>query len=499
MKTQTRAPRAKPNLVTKPTRPAVSPSAVAVKLSDLETKFGWTAGSWQDQLLRAADAGKTGSVSAQQISAYLENPTDAKFVTSTNMDKLIADVGASKSIASLPTGWEQTVAKAADQNKDGTLTAAELTGYLQTVKSTTSSAGTLWLPDQKAAAFESTVKDLTGEADLMRGNNLVGTELPREYMRIIEDDPHRTANMVSYTLTASDQHQTLSNVSRKNNFHADPAYKNSSTPTDYDNSGFDRGHQKPAEDSPNMEAMNETFLMTNMAPQTKVLNEQSWKYLEEATRELVNATGGTATIVTGSLYVDANMQPLPDAQIQWIGEKGQKRVAVPTHSFKTVILQKPDGTTQAYAFVVPNRNDLPSKAKDIQALLQTCRSPIGGVEKALTGNAQLYAGLPPALATTLKADSKMAIQVPDPQAPPRRRDGLPTRLVRQDGQLRDVSRRSAARRGSRPLQPGREHHEERRLSRSKTAVSGSPRRLSRQRLSTGSTATAHPKLSPPGA
>jgi endonuclease G len=260
------------------------PVAVAMPISDIEARYGWAAGGWQDQLLRAADTGKTGKISAAQIDAYLANPADVKFLTSKVMDTLSNAVGAGKTIASLPSGWEQAVAKSADKDHNGTLTQVELSGYLQTVK--TAATGTLWIPDQKAAELDSSVKDVTGEADLMKGNNIGGTTLQRGYMRIVESDAHRTANMVSYTLTAADQHQTLSGVQRKNNFHIDPQYAGSSKPTDYDHTEFDRGHQKPAEDSPNMEAMDETFLMTNMAPQTKVLNEQSWKYLEEATREL---------------------------------------------------------------------------------------------------------------------------------------------------------------------------------------------------------------------
>jgi endonuclease G, mitochondrial len=411
MKTQNNVTVARTAAVTGP-RP--QPAAGAVSIADLEAKFGWKAGTWQDTLLHAADTAKTGKVTAAQIDAYLANPTDGKFLTSSSMDKVTGWVGGGKTVASAPGGWQATVAKAADTNKDGKLTPQELAGYLQLVKQANGGPVT-WLPDQKAAAFESQVKDATGEADLMKGNNIGGSTLERQYMRIVEDDSHRTANMVSYTLTAADQHQTGTDVNRKNNFHADPQYKNSSVPNDYDNTGFDRGHQKPAEDSPTMEAMNETFLMTNMAPQTKVLNEQSWKYLEEATRELVNATGGTATIVTGSLYVDQNMRPLPADQMKWIGENGEKRVAVPTHSFKTVILTRPDGTTQAYAFAVPNRDDLPSKAKDIQGLLQKSRMPISQVESAIGGGAQLYAGLPADQAAKLKPDATMPIQVPDPQ------------------------------------------------------------------------------------
>jgi DNA/RNA endonuclease G (NUC1) len=52
------------------------------------------------------------------------------------------------------------------------------------------------------------------------------------------------------------------------------------TPSDYAGSGFDRGHLSPSADrSASVEGMTETFLMTNMTPQTGDLNRGPWQKL----------------------------------------------------------------------------------------------------------------------------------------------------------------------------------------------------------------------------
>jgi endonuclease G len=49
---------------------------------------------------------------------------------------------------------------------------------------------------------------------------------------------------------------------------------------DYSRSGFDRGHQTPAADATfTQQAMDETFLLTNMAPQVGVGFNRGCKYL----------------------------------------------------------------------------------------------------------------------------------------------------------------------------------------------------------------------------
>lgn len=56
---------------------------------------------------------------------------------------------------------------------------------------------------------------------------------------------------------------------------------------DYSGSGYDRGHMVPAADRfANERLMNETFLMTNIVPQTADLNQYPWNDLEQHARSL---------------------------------------------------------------------------------------------------------------------------------------------------------------------------------------------------------------------
>lgn len=56
-------------------------------------------------------------------------------------------------------------------------------------------------------------------------------------------------------------------------------------PSDYNRSGYHRGHMVPAADrSSSLAAMKETFIMTNVCPQLPALNTGTWKRLENYER-----------------------------------------------------------------------------------------------------------------------------------------------------------------------------------------------------------------------
>jgi endonuclease G len=148
--------------------------------------------------------------------------------------------------------------------------------------------------------------------------------------------------------------------------------------------------------------MRESFLMTNMAPQTPALNRQVWRTLEAATHEMVKSTGGKATILTGSLFLDDKGQPLPPEQRNWIGKDGAQKVAVPTHFFKTVLLQLPNGHLTMSAYLVPNRADLPTKKAEILELLDQSKTSVDQMEQ-LTGF-DLYAHLPKTVQAQLESE-----------------------------------------------------------------------------------------------
>ncbi|OLL24656.1 Mitochondrial nuclease [Neolecta irregularis DAH-3] len=122
--------------------------------------------------------------------------------------------------------------------------------------------------------------------------------------------------------------------------------------SDYSRSGYDRGHQAPAADAKiSQEAMNETFILSNICPQTPQLNH--WAHFEDFCRRLT-AQYQTVRIITGPLYL-----PKQDQDGKWrvsyevIGTP--PNVAVPTHFYKIIVADNGETEQVAVAaFVMPN-------------------------------------------------------------------------------------------------------------------------------------------------
>lgn len=146
-------------------------------------------------------------------------------------------------------------------------------------------------------------------------------------------------NWVAWELTAD---EAKGGEPRYNTFAADPNVKGSATPDDYRNSSFDRGHMAPAGDMKwDREAMIESFLMTNIAPQAGTLNRGAWKKLEEKCRQRAHADSAIV-IVCG---------PVPGDPVEMhIGATG---VAVPQRFFKVILSPYIDKPC-AIGFIMPN-------------------------------------------------------------------------------------------------------------------------------------------------
>jgi endonuclease G len=98
---------------------------------------------------------------------------------------------------------------------------------------------------------------------------------------------------------------------------------------------FDRGHQAPAANAKfDQQAMNETFLLSNMAPQVGIgFNRHAWSYLEKAIRGWVLCGGRDRLyVITGPIYsqnadkvLGANKIAIPDAfyKIVYDPERGR--------------------------------------------------------------------------------------------------------------------------------------------------------------------------------
>jgi endonuclease G len=430
IRAKTPAPQLVPSITVDTTVPSTSGSwrrstAREVPIAELQKKFGWNEGSWQADLLKAADGASptasrqgNGSVSAAEVEQYLQKPDDASFLTSTALQQERAALeqklkGGARSVEvdSFDSDWQDAVARRADLSGDGKLSRTELNTFFTDLKDG-KVQGSQWVPDQKTAMFESKVAESAGELDPLRpaGSN-TDVSLLKEYMRISLDPAKNAPTFVTHMVSAADLHERPSGVSRdKSQFHADPELGDKAVKeTDYLRSGFDRGHMKPAADSPTQEAMDESHLMSNMAPQFPNLNRESWASLEDAVRDLVSSTGGKAYVITGNLYLDAQGKPLPPGAADAIGPD-ERRVAVPTHNFKTVLLELPNGNLSMFAYMTPNVKDAPTDTDGIAKFLEGSRTSVDHLEELL--GQDLYAQLPESVQAKLEADSsaKMAFR-----------------------------------------------------------------------------------------
>ncbi len=154
---------------------------------------------------------------------------------------------------------------------------------------------------------------------------------------------------IQYQLTVDDLDGS---GERRDNFHADTSIPRNARarPSDYVGSGYDRGHMAPAGDMVRSQrVMDESFPMSNMAPQVGVgFNQRIWKNLEDAIRGWVEQRG-TLTVITGPVFTVSNGR----VQYEVIGGN---RVAVPTAFYKIVVHRNGPGTTEVLAFLMPNEN-----------------------------------------------------------------------------------------------------------------------------------------------
>ena len=160
-----------------------------------------------------------------------------------------------------------------------------------------------------------------------------------KYYNLCYSEKHEQAYWVSYTL---DNERLSDSVKRTNDFRIDPSVKTgSATLMDYKGSGYDRGHLAPAGDMKfSLEAMSESFFMSNMSPQVPSFNRGIWKKLEFFIRECAKYEG-QLYIVTGPVLT--GIYPTI----------GISEVSIPEYYFKT-ILDYVEPELKGIGFILPN-------------------------------------------------------------------------------------------------------------------------------------------------
>lgn len=156
------------------------------------------------------------------------------------------------------------------------------------------------------------------------------------------NEEHEQAEWVAYILTRENLEKPWNK--RSDNFLPDDRVKyGSATPTDYRGSGYDRGHLVPAADMAfDVESMQETFLMSNISPQSRNFNKGIWRELEELTRDWAKKFN-EIYVVTGPVL---SQDPK--------GYIGENEVSVPSAYYK-VLLDLAEPEQKAIGFIIPNQ------------------------------------------------------------------------------------------------------------------------------------------------
>lgn len=184
------------------------------------------------------------------------------------------------------------------------------------------------------------------------GGEIIGLEIPSGGKgEIIEHtgytlsyrEEYEVPEWVAYELTREEV--TTLAVERKDNFREDKAVgTGSATLQDYKKSGYDRGHMAPAADFRwSAEAMDDTFYLSNMCPQTHAFNAGIWSDLESAIRSMAYEDG-SIYVVTGPVLTDGPYDTI-----------GENDVAVPSYFYK-VVLDYSEPTLKAIGFILPHEN-----------------------------------------------------------------------------------------------------------------------------------------------
>jgi endonuclease G len=146
---------------------------------------------------------------------------------------------------------------------------------------------------------------------------------------------------------------------RADHFRPDPLLDGpKSQLSDYRHSGYARGHQAPAEDFAwNETLLDESFYLSNMAPQIGPFNSGVWAKLEKDARGWAEA-GHPTWIITGPMLYDPaeDNASTADGWIHYFTIGAD--VVVPTHFYKIIVRQNDSGGVQAAAFVIKNEKPI---------------------------------------------------------------------------------------------------------------------------------------------
>jgi endonuclease G len=129
---------------------------------------------------------------------------------------------------------------------------------------------------------------------------------------------------------------------RLRRFVTDKRTESQVTHSDYNNSGYDRGHMAPSATIGHefgCDAQNQTYLMTNITPQLPGLNQKAWAGLENVVEDVYATRLGGVWVVTGPIFDPDHLREMCNG------------VEVPLAFYK-IVLRNKGGQLDALAVVL---------------------------------------------------------------------------------------------------------------------------------------------------
>jgi endonuclease G, mitochondrial len=253
--------------------------------------------------------------------------------------------------------------------------------------------------------------EIKGNINLLMGNPSQATSSPGNAENYLIARPQYALsysknkgipNWVSWELNST----WLGDARRTGKFAPDlelPANWDRVVPSDYTGSGFDRGHMTNSEDrSRSPEDNAQTFLMTNILPQSPDNNQGPWVQLENYSRQLVRS-GKELFIVSGGYGQGGIGKNGLKATV------GQGKVLVPALTWKVIlVLDTPNSgvagvnkNTRTIAVIMPNKQGIKNDP------WQQYQTSVQEVEK-LTGY-KFFTSVPEEIRSTIGAKVDVAM------------------------------------------------------------------------------------------
>jgi len=138
-------------------------------------------------------------------------------------------------------------------------------------------------------------------------------ELSNTISQICYSNEHKSALKVDYVLMV--EYINTNNIKKRPGFRIDPRLnrKFASSSRDYRNSGYDRGHIMPdASTDHEWMILSQSYLMSNIVPQTRSANRKHLFSIEKEERKLVEKDG--MLLVTNYIFFSDNPDKLEHGQ-----------------------------------------------------------------------------------------------------------------------------------------------------------------------------------------